>query len=212
MQGWLRDGVHAVRIGAELVFLDVAADSYLALSVDTQALDLDMGCRRVKGDPDFVGELKAAGLVAEAPGSPLNLRPLAPPRCFIRVAGTPSPADLTQAVALFTLGALRFRRLSLSALVDEAARGRRGTPPVSAATVRRASIFSDLLVWSPWQGRCLWRSYLLLRFLRAGGDDATWVFGVRTWPFAAHCWLQVEDVVLNDHPERVAVFTPILWV
>jgi hypothetical protein len=36
------------------------------------------------------------------------------------------------------------------------------------------------------------------------------VIGVKLNPFAAHCWLQVGDVVLNDLPERVAAFTPIL--
>jgi hypothetical protein len=36
------------------------------------------------------------------------------------------------------------------------------------------------------------------------------VFGVRTWPFHAHCWLQVEDVVLDDHHERIGAYTPLM--
>jgi hypothetical protein len=36
------------------------------------------------------------------------------------------------------------------------------------------------------------------------------VFGVRTWPFHAHCWLQCDDVVLDDQADRVAAYAPIL--
>jgi hypothetical protein len=51
---------------------------------------------------------------------------------------------------------------------------------------------------------------MLLRLLHAKGLDAHWVFGVRTWPFQAHCWLQCEDLVLDDQPDRVRAFTPIM--
>jgi hypothetical protein len=39
-----------------------------------------------------------------------------------------------------------------------------------------------------------------------------WVIGVRTQPFGAHSWVQNGAVVLNDTPERVSSFTPILAV
>jgi hypothetical protein len=39
-----------------------------------------------------------------------------------------------------------------------------------------------------------------------------WVFGVMTKPFGAHCWIQAGDVVLNDVPENVRRFEPILVV
>jgi hypothetical protein len=35
------------------------------------------------------------------------------------------------------------------------------------------------------------------------------VFGAKLNPFAAHCWVQLEDVVLNDRTDNVAVFTPV---
>ena len=46
--------------------------------------------------------------------------------------------------------------------------------------------------------------------LRRAGQNAAWVFGVRTWPFSAHCWLQIGDAVLDDDPERVSRYTPIM--
>jgi hypothetical protein len=72
--------------------------------------------------------------------------------------------------------------------------------------------FIRLMPWAPYQGACLHRAFLLLFMLRASGADAIWVFGVRTWPFSAHCWLQVGDSVLDDDPERVSLYTPILAV
>ncbi|WP_312062938.1 lasso peptide biosynthesis B2 protein [Brevundimonas sp.] len=50
------------------------------------------------------------------------------------------------------------------------------------------------------------------RVLASRGRGATWVFGVRTWPFSAHCWLQVGDVLLDDDLDRVALYTPIMAV
>src|SRR5262249_33308461 len=47
---------------------------------------------------------------------------------------------------------------------------------------------------------CLFDALALGNYLARYGIFATWVFGVQTGPFAAHCWLQHEGVVLNDTP------------
>jgi hypothetical protein len=39
-----------------------------------------------------------------------------------------------------------------------------------------------------------------------------WVFGVQSRPFAAHCWLQLGGVVLNDTVDHVKRYTPIMVV
>ncbi|WP_272989402.1 MULTISPECIES: lasso peptide biosynthesis B2 protein [Hyphomonas] len=57
---------------------------------------------------------------------------------------------------------------------------------------------------------CLLRSYLLLRYLVSAGVKADWVFGVRLSPFSAHCWVEYEGCVLNEHLETVHEFQPIL--
>jgi hypothetical protein len=35
------------------------------------------------------------------------------------------------------------------------------------------------------------------------------VFGVMATPFAAHCWIQDDQAILNDHYDRVSRFAPI---
>ncbi len=75
-----------------------------------------------------------------------------------------------------------------------------------------AAEFARFRVWAPFDGACLKRSYMMLRYLRLRGHDAAWVIGVRTWPFMAHCWLQVGEVVLDDDHERLLPYHPILAV
>ena len=60
--------------------------------------------------------------------------------------------------------------------------------------------------------RCLHDSLALVGFLAAEGMFPRWVVGVQTQPFGAHSWVQSGGTVLNDHPDRVRRFRPILVV
>jgi hypothetical protein len=62
------------------------------------------------------------------------------------------------------------------------------------------------------RGACLLDSLTLLHFLNPEGIHPEWVFGVKTEPFDAHCWVQYGEVVLNDAPDRVRQYAPILVV
>jgi hypothetical protein len=59
---------------------------------------------------------------------------------------------------------------------------------------------------------CLLDSLTLVHFLGAEGIHPDWVFGVKTEPFDAHCWVQQGEIVLNDAPDRVRQYSPILLV
>lgn len=58
--------------------------------------------------------------------------------------------------------------------------------------------------------KCLVESLVLCEFLAYRAIYPHLVIGVSTAPFRAHCWLQLDDVVLNDTPEFVTQFEPIL--
>ena len=60
--------------------------------------------------------------------------------------------------------------------------------------------------------RCLNDSLALIHFLATQGHFPRWVIGVRVQPFGAHSWVQSGDVVLNDLPENVRHYRPILVV
>jgi hypothetical protein len=57
---------------------------------------------------------------------------------------------------------------------------------------------------------CLFDSLGLLHFLAQFRHFPRWIFGVKLEPFAAHCWVQSGDTVLNDTVEVVRQYTPIL--
>lgn len=60
--------------------------------------------------------------------------------------------------------------------------------------------------------RCMLNSLALVEFLARYDVFPTWVFGVKTGPFGAHCWVQHEGFILNDMPENARRFTPIMAV
>ena len=92
-----------------------------------------------------------------------------------------------------------------------AARGLKDADPVRLrslviAFARLRPLFYTL------RSACLLDSLTLLHFLSAEGIHPDWVFGVKTEPFDAHCWVQHEEVLLNDVPDRVRQYSPILVV
>jgi hypothetical protein len=59
---------------------------------------------------------------------------------------------------------------------------------------------------------CLLDSLTLVNFLASYRVFPQWIFGVKTDPFYAHCWVQQGDHVFNDTPDYVRGFSPILVV
>jgi len=60
-----------------------------------------------------------------------------------------------------------------------------------------------------YRDKCLFDSYLFFTYFVNRRIPVNWVFGVNLYPFAAHCWVEYEGLVMNDPLERVAAFTPI---
>jgi hypothetical protein len=63
--------------------------------------------------------------------------------------------------------------------------------------------------------RCVLDSLALLKFLSLCHADlrsVSWVVGVQVRPWSAHSWLQRGDLVINDTPEKVRAYKPILVV
>lgn len=61
----------------------------------------------------------------------------------------------------------------------------------------------------PIKANCLLDSLALLRWLGPAKRFTLLVFGAKLSPFAAHCWLQADDLLLNDRLETVARFRPV---
>jgi hypothetical protein len=129
--------------------------------------------------------------------------------------GKVSAADVRRFLASTMRAAWRLRH---RALIDIVAHWRQRTPDIARSgratrEMRRQVIaFQFLRPWFPREFRCLFDSLALLEMLAACHLRPSWVFGVRAEPFEAHCWLQQDDIVLNDFIDYVSGFTPILIV
>lgn len=208
---WLRPDVHGARVGADLVLLDVAHDAYHCLP-GAACRWLGSGGLRV---PLALAEnLAALGLADGLARSGGGLAASAPEHDLITEALPAATAgELLDFIVSLVWASTTFSRVNLADLL-RATRQRRTAAGGgdSARLLRRALVFRALLPWSPVQGLCLFQAYWLSNFLARGDLVADWVFGVTTWPFAAHCWVQSETTVLNDSVERVGRFRPILVV
>jgi hypothetical protein len=83
-------------------------------------------------------------------------------------------------------------------------------PGSPAARILRAFEYAKVLRSAA--DRCLPRSIALGLCLARIDVSCDVIIGVKLGPFAAHCWVQAGDEVLNDSVEEVARFTPILVV
>lgn len=57
--------------------------------------------------------------------------------------------------------------------------------------------------------KCLFRSLALVRYLALSQLPASVEIGVRTAPFVAHCWVEHDGIVLNDHLDHVREYQKI---
>ncbi len=82
--------------------------------------------------------------------------------------------------------------------------------PNSATALALIAAYDRRRRYVPLARNCLLDSLAQHRWLDRAGMRCRLVFGVTGAPFAAHCWLQSEDAILNDSYEHVSRFTPIL--
>jgi hypothetical protein len=210
--------VYVAILNDDLVFLDVSADAYSCvpgggegalISIDRRSLSLE--------DPKLAAELHRAGfLEAVRVGAQLPLSSNVPPLIISAVrANYPSPRlrDLGPALVICADLVDHYRGKPFVQILNKAREGHAQFLPSNPGDLReRVDQFHRLSPYLPISGKCLLRSFALLRWLQRHGHRATWVFGVATWPFRAHCWLEVDNMVLDDQPDEIAVFTPILTV
>lgn len=211
MTAYLRPGVHAATISADLVLLDIDDDSYLCLPGGAKACRNDARGQRVVTPGAVADALRDAGFLHTLPTPPGKTLPSAPTASIIH-----EPLTRRSRVADFIAAAgvvrdIRRARAGAGLASYLAIAGTPGSLSHNPAAVLPASrVFWALAPWLPLEGECLMRSAMLVSFLRRRGLAADWVFGVRLWPFGAHCWVQSGETCLNDDFEQLAAYTPIL--
>lgn len=217
MAHWqLSDHVHLAEVDGDLVFLNARDNRYYCVARPAAASIAVLLSGRLHDDSqikDLIDDLTAAGLVAVSSagsGSPPQRLEMTAQADFHDI-GAPS----------LNAGPRSWWRLARAA-IEMAAKLAVPRPALwlrsskhmdGSASVSRvctlAMQLDRLRPFVPRSGSCLPSSILLLAFLRRHGIRATWVFGVQTFPFEAHCWVEYKGVVLNDTLEHVRWYTPI---
>ena len=207
---WCAPGVFLAAVHEDVVVLDLEADRYNCLLDASQILSCQSdGSLRVSNQ-SVAEDLQRVG-IADGASPPQRRWAIQSARRELSQSARSSIGDVVGAALALSLASVRFRGRSLSELVG----GERRQTPSSRDIdeLRLTRLVSAMRIARPWipiEGECLKRSFQLKRFLAGRGIATDWIFGVRTWPFAAHCWLQIGDLVVGDRLDRVSLYTPIM--
>ncbi|MBV2150403.1 MULTISPECIES: lasso peptide biosynthesis B2 protein [Sphingobium] len=218
----LRDDLCFCKSAGAIIFLDARIGRYFALPerfVEPFSRWLD-GRPPSFDDVPILQHLVAQGFLVETADLPqrLNIKfaSLPPPEVEVDPDGRfPSIPLAVCAIASRLIWTWRVRHQPFSSLIDRIKSIRRPSSCGMKKASRRDLVrlvhafrFSDLILGS--HDRCLPRSLALVTICRKYGLSPVLVIGVQATPFAAHCWVQDGNVVVNESPDRAQMFTPIL--
>ncbi|HWU12808.1 MAG TPA: lasso peptide biosynthesis B2 protein [Caulobacter sp.] len=213
--------ISACEVDGQVVCLDRQANRYFALGAVASRTVIALSQGRGVTDQLAVSRLVARGVLAEGQ-KPATLFdwPSAGSSALERDAETKGrAADIVRIASSLLKVQVRQRRWAFDPTLSlmAAERSRRAARAGSshdhlAKALDRSGRFTAARRWAPGKPNCLTDSLALLDFLGPVGRDARLVFGVNMTPWAAHCWVQIDDWVLNDATHRVAAFSPIMAV
>ena len=223
----LREGLSYCRIDGHAIFLDIESDRYFRLSDGIEAAFTAF----IDGSGNSEAELAAltknsilTDLPRESPrieGNGMGSSMSPPTRSAFELSGPSGSLRLTALLEVSTLvlatrRALRTQRLAdvMESLAYYRRKHMRKPPslPKNSFTplvCDAANSFNRARLYLPVATSCLLDSLSMAKFLARRQIDTSIVFGVTRDPFAAHCWVQVGDTVLNDTVGNVTAHTPI---
>ncbi|MEZ5987107.1 MAG: lasso peptide biosynthesis B2 protein [Hyphomonas sp.] len=211
------------------IFLDARTDRYFAYTADTarlfsEIISTDRTEQLSQNAERLTDHLLRSGVLLRpaAKAQPLKACTAARPetsrfeQACLLAADTKSSDWSHMLTALVRSWSLK-RTHSLRGVISGARRWKENVPSGHARTLDDVTgLTAQFLALAPFlfttKDACLFRSLFLMRFLAGHGIAVTWTFGVRLAPFGAHCWVEYEGAVLNDHLEHVGGFAPILAI
>ena len=212
MAYFLAPDVHMALVDGDVVLLDARRDQYACLAAG-DAAEIRAGYpARCWEEGALVRELAVAGYLTLTSAAPVALRPPPPlpEQDLHMLAGDlprPSARDLIEAAVSGLATAWRLRTQRPRRWLR--CHAERPVPQDYCIVLARR--FAEAHLHLPGLARCLPRSLALIDYLDRHGAPAQLIFGVRTHPFEAHCWVQSGNVVLNDTLSRASWYTPIAW-
>jgi hypothetical protein len=236
---FLSPHVHVCVAGKQVILLDLERDKYLALAhahpvgrwvrgwplPQTEAATHNGMAARVPGPENgLLAKMISQGLLVTDPAQGKEAAPVTADRPKVALVEydlhqrpRATLKQLWNFCAAFAVARWSLQHRPIKEVV-QAARLRKkratGASAVDVAALRElvtAFVHMRPLFYTA-RDACLLDSVTLTHFLARYGVFPTWVFGVKTEPFYAHCWVQQGDYVFNDTPDFIKGFSPILVV
>jgi hypothetical protein len=192
------------------VFMDEQTDCYFRLDALAEAELLQQLAEDSPGTQTPRHLAEAVGTSRFADLQPAQCkrpdRSLLDPDC----AAKPSLAEIAKIALIVTTTKRALARRPIARILTDLQAG-----DVSAhlqcpdRQLRRAARFAAARRLIPSATNCLLDSIALLRWLGVDARGACLVFGVTLDPFAAHCWVQTDSILLNDRPDQAGRFEPV---
>lgn len=213
----LAPDIHIADVDGDLVLLDARHDRYFCLprGAASPLKAALMTPSHVRPELPGLEALEAAGLFSGDVAPNRNRPTESKAACDLFgeevVLPRPRPRDVVGLLALHLHARCRTAAVPPRRwLRDIAWRNARFDEATTAEAARHLArrVFATQ-PYLPRATRCLPASMTLIALLHRHHVPGRLVFGVRTYPFEAHCWVEHRGVVLNDTFEHVRWFTPI---
>jgi hypothetical protein len=208
--------------GDRSVFFDVDADRYVAAGADASRVlvSVSEGEAATSADLACLAPFLRAGLLVESQSSAPWPVLTSPPHREWSLSQPDARGNLVDIPrVLWSIESARRRlrgrplRDLLSRATDVRAVSRRVPRDAAERIINRLlSAFRSSQQVLPSLDQCLPRSLALATLLSRRGIAVQLCFGVALPPFAAHCWVERDGVVLGDSVDVVRNFVPILRV
>lgn len=210
----LRNGLSFCRPEGRAVFLDLEADRYFGL-----APSLDKAFTKLvetgEADPQERQALLKARVIV--PSTETNRpapcsRPSASTTAIAPNGVRASIPSVTSALIRRAIWQGRIKRLPLAQNIQSIEQRKQAIRPIEAAqsvTARLHQAYHRASMIISARDQCLATSLSLASWLIASGIRPDLLLGVKLNPFQAHCWVEVDGVIVGDDPEQVRPFTPI---
>jgi len=219
MEFTLAPGVTACMAEGRVVILDLKRDRYFCLPEKSDAAlqRAFLGRHTCDDLPPLYGLARSSILVAGSDGMPLKLSSVRMPSESALDTAAPKPSAARSIGAAIAYVRKR-RALRRSGIYGQIARVSAMRPAGHDACTEAeidagralALEFDSISRLVSTGDACLVKSLALIERLRRRSIRADLVLGVRLRPFLAHCWVQNDAFILNDRPEFVRTFSPIL--
>jgi len=217
----LRPGIRFCEASGRLVFLDLPGDRYFCLD---EAVERRLRQTVLSDSPPhedaLLDRLVHRGILQwsdrpAAPAGPPALPGASTSLLDFAGAGRPPLSDVARAGAGIIRARSSLRRRGMAVAVEAVARRRASSGSGNRDLVaigRIAAAFARADLYLSPLDQCLPRSLALARALATRRLAGRLVVGVQLRPFLAHSWVQTDAVVLNDRPDVVRTFVPLLVI